>query len=85
MVAVTLDGPIEPGKNVVWCASFQAAWKRLQNDIFEGPIRLIKAEALAEALNSAPDPVADIPHEWLYTAAGLTRDGIIETIQREMG
>jgi hypothetical protein len=69
---------------VVWCASFQAAWKRLQHDLVKEPVRLDGAETLVEALNEAPDPAADIPEKWLYAAAGLTEDGIVERIQREM-
>ena len=38
-VVATLDAPIPKGKNAIWCASFQSAWKALE-ELAGGPIGL---------------------------------------------
>ena len=49
----TLDTPIQQGKNVIWCASFQAAWKKLQQDIAGEPIRIPGAQALVSRVRNS--------------------------------
>ncbi|HBO43432.1 MAG TPA: hypothetical protein DD670_05780 [Planctomycetaceae bacterium] len=83
-VVATLDEPMVEGTNTVWCASFQAAWKRLEEDLAKAPVELEGEPALVDSLNRADDPRSIVPEESLYVAAGWTRDGIIEQIQKEV-
>ncbi len=62
--------PIPPGKNVLWCASFQLAWDRLKADVAHGPVLLEGADAAAAALNASEIPEADMPSGSYYAAAG---------------
>ena len=80
----TLDTPTESGKNVVWCAAFPLAWKKLQNDLAGGPVRLDEAVAACDRLNAAPDPSGDLPPDAFYAAAGWVNKGILDTIHAEM-
>ena len=54
VIVPTLHTPIPPGKNVIWCASFQVAWNRLKDDVIKEPIRIENAEEVCERLNRAP-------------------------------
>jgi len=83
-VVATLDAPIQKGKNVIWCASFQAAWKELQNGLAGGPVQLEGNPALAEALNQASTPGREIPTGSLYTAVGWEDKGILDQIRRDV-
>lgn len=80
-VASTLDMPIQKGKNLIWCASFLAAWKALQEDIVHDPVQLAKAAESCNRLNLAQDPREYIPEGCLYASAGWVNEGIIPTIQ----
>ena len=80
-IVPTLDTPLQPGKNAIWCASFQAAWKTLQSDITKGPVQLKEAEDTCARLNESPTP--EVPEGALYTAAGWAPKGIIDKIKRE--
>jgi hypothetical protein len=60
--------PIPPGKNVLWCASFQLAWDRLKADVAHGPVLLEGADAAA--LNASEIPEGDLPSGSYYAAAG---------------
>ena len=80
-IVPTLDTPIQPGKNVIWCASFQAAWKTLQNDIAKGPLQLEGADEVCTRLNESA--ISETPEGTLYTAAGWVQNGILDTIRQE--
>jgi hypothetical protein len=83
-VVATLEAPIEKGKNAIWCASFQAAWKTLQNDLAKGPVSLERGDGVVEALNRAPSPAPDVPEVSLYAAAGWENRGILQKIRADL-
>jgi hypothetical protein len=83
-IVATLDGPIPQGKNVIWCASFLAAWKTLAEQIAQEPISLAGSGPLVASLNNASDPRTTIPTTALYVASGWKQRGIIEQIQNEL-
>jgi hypothetical protein len=84
VVVPTLDAPLPPGKNVIWCATFQLAWDRLKHDVAKEPVRIANAEAVAGRLNGAPFPERDLPEDSYYAAAGRVADGIVPKIRRQM-
>jgi hypothetical protein len=81
-VVATLDTPLTPGKNAIWCASFLAAWKKLDKVTGEPPTLEGDPPAVA-LLNSASDPTGDLPED-SYTQAGFVDKGILDTIRSDM-
>src|SRR5437867_1828450 len=79
----SLSEPFSPGKNAIWCASFQAAWKALEEFAGE-PIACEHSPEALRRLNVEPDPRPDIPADSLYAAAGRAQDGIIRKIQTDL-
>jgi hypothetical protein len=84
VIVPTLDAPIPNGKSAVWCASFQLAWNRLKDDVAGEPIRLAKAQEIADRLNRAGSSESDLEPDSVYAAAGFARDGIVKRIRSEM-
>ena len=84
VIVPTLDTPVPPGKNVIWCSSFQVAWDHLKADVIKAPVKVANAEEVADKLNRAPESESDLPEGFYYATAGLVRDDIVGTIQREM-
>ncbi len=84
VVVPTLDAPIPAGKNVIWCASFVSAWKKIESDITSAPLVLEGNPPMADSLNKAPDPRPDIPPSSLYVAAGWNQKGILQTIASDL-
>jgi hypothetical protein len=82
-IVPTLDTPVAEGKNAVWCASFQQAWKVMERDVVKGPLRVEGAGEACDRLNNAPDPAPDLPAGGSYAAAGLVSRGILAKIERE--
>jgi hypothetical protein len=84
VIVPTLESPIPEGKSAIWCSAFQIAWNHLKTDVAKGPLQVKNAEALAKALNDAPQSEADLPPGAYYATAGLVKDGIVEQIRSEM-
>lgn len=82
-VVALLDDPIPTGKNAIWCASMQSAWKALEKDVAKEPVKLEGAPQTASALNDTWNPKPDVPEGCMYTAAGWVKDGILTKIGRE--
>ncbi len=83
VVVPTLDTPVPEGQNVVWCASFALAWDRLRADVVKGPVRISGEEDLCARLNVASVPAGSLP-EHCFAAVGFARDGIAESVDREV-
>ena len=82
-IVPTPDTAIDRQSNTVWCASFLAAWKLLEEDLAVEPSLQGSPEAVA-ALNRAQDPRPGIPDENLYAAAGWSQKGIIDRITKDL-
>lgn len=83
-VVATLDAPLQPGTNLIWCASFQLAWKEFATALKEKQPVVEGAEALCGQLNATPDPRPFLPNASYYAAAGNVADGIVTHIQQKM-
>lgn len=83
-IVPTLDSPIPEHKNAVWCASFLASWKVLEQNLTKGPVLLDGNPAMVKTLNDAPDPRPSVSALSLYAAAGWNQSGIVAQIQNDM-
>lgn len=83
VVVPTLDTPMPPGKNVVWCASFQLAWNSLIDDVLKAPVKLGNAPPAAERLNAAAGTPPELPDGAYYAKAGELPD-VLPVIRNEM-
>lgn len=83
-IVPTLDTPLAPSGNAVWCATFQVAWNRARDDAIGSPLQITNAQPVANRLNSSPVTEAVLPAGSYFTAAGRVKDGIIGTIRQEM-
>ena len=84
VILPTMDTPIVPGKNNIWCSSFQLAWNEMKDVVIKEPIKVIDAEELSRRLNNANQKKSDLLEDSYYIAAGRTSDGIREKIRSDM-
>jgi hypothetical protein len=82
-IVPTLDTRFPTNKNVIWCASFESAWKALE-DLAGEPVSLEGSPEMAKFLNEAGDPRPHVPSACLYVAAGWNQKGIVRQIQNDM-
>jgi len=76
-----LQSEIEPGKNLVYCASFQAAWNEFIDTVIHEPV-LVEGDSLpVRMLNKKFGGNNVIPEELFIAAAGFEEAGIIERIR----
>jgi hypothetical protein len=79
-----LEQEIFPGKNVIYCATFQLAWNELRDDIIGEDIRLINGPAMAPVLNKKAFTKNDLSDSSYVAMAGFGRDDIVEKINKEL-
>lgn len=84
VIVPTLDSPCPPGKNVIWCSSFQLAWNEVRDKVTGAPLEVPEAPELAARLNTARRSASDIDPRSVYVAGGWTKDGIIRKIEKDM-
>lgn len=78
-----LEQRITPGKNVLWCSTFQLAWNELYK-LSGGPIRLKPASSMAEILNKRGASKVDIDDASYVAMAGFAEDGLVKKIRQEL-
>lgn len=84
VIVPTLDSPFPPGKNVIWCSSFQLAWNELRDNVLKAPLQVIGAEDVAARLNAAKQSTSDLDPRSFYVAGGSSAGGIIDKIKKDM-
>ncbi len=84
VIVPTLDSPCPPGKNVIWCSSFQLAWNEMKDKVVRAPLQVIGAEEMAARLNAAQPSADDLDPGSFYAVGGRIGDGIIGKIEKEM-
>jgi hypothetical protein len=71
IVTPHLECEITPGKNVLWCATFQIAWNKLY-DLLGGPIQWPDAPEMVNILNRRPVTRRDLDEASYVVVAGWT-------------
>ena len=80
VVTPYLDRKIIPGKNLMWCATFQMTWDNLK-ELCGGPVETSPGGDMVSKLNRESTRPGSIPTSGVVSKAGLVGDGIIERIE----
>jgi len=83
VVTAHLKERIEPGRNVLWCNTFQLAWNELCRFLGED-VRVQNEPPMAPILNEKLSTRADIDEESYVALAGAVDDGVIGRIERAL-
>jgi len=79
VVAATLDAPIVPGTNVIWCGTFQLAWNEACNLIGQD-IHFANEPPVVAELNKKAFTSNDLDSASYVALAGFVNDGIHDKI-----
>jgi hypothetical protein len=82
-VSPTLDAPIQPGRNVVWCGTFQLVWNRMCNVLGED-VHFVGEPPWVAEMNKKVFTEADLDADSYVALAGLVRDGIRAKIRKAL-
>jgi hypothetical protein len=77
------DGPLEPGRNYIYCATFTLAWQQLEAELGQAPV-LIGAEEWSQRLNDDPFDKTQLNERDYLARAGRIEKGIVADFRREM-
>jgi hypothetical protein len=81
IISPSLATPLEAGKNVLWCGTFQLAWNEVCGLVGEDP-HFANEPAMVSELNRKEFSKADLDDESYLALAGFVRDGIFGKIDR---
>jgi hypothetical protein len=79
-----MEVPIEPGRNIVFCSTFQIAWNDMKNGIIKDNIYLEKPLDLVRFLNRGLSTKADISDQDYLAVVGYGQDDIAGKINRAL-
>ena len=83
-ITAHLEEAIEPGRNVIYCASFQKAWDKLHDEILKGDVLLASRPATAQQLNKQLLRPEDLSKgSYVAEAAPWTAE-LVSRIKREL-
>jgi hypothetical protein len=76
--------PITPGRNYVYCATFQIAWEEMQKTLASGPIQLKDDPVMAVELNRNSFDRANLSPKSYLAMGGRTDQEIVKKIRQAM-
>lgn len=79
-----LSAGIQKGQNLVYCSTFQLAWNELRNNIIKDDIKIDGNPEISDYLNSSHVSKGDLFEDCYVAKAGLKKDDIINTINKEL-
>ncbi|HUU18859.1 MAG TPA: hypothetical protein VMW72_17035 [Sedimentisphaerales bacterium] len=83
IVTPHLYAKIEPGKNILWCNTFQLAWNELC-ELAGGPLTMESAPPMVAILNKKTATKDDLDEASYVAMAGLAREGIYDKIREQL-
>lgn len=84
IITAHLEEKIVPGKNLIYCSTFQLAWNELRDNIIKEDIRLEGNPPLAGFLNKKLATKDDISEGSYVAMAGFASDGILEKVNNAL-
>jgi hypothetical protein len=84
VITAHLEEKIVPGKNLIYCSTFQLAWNELRDDIIKEDIRLTDEPPMVKILNKKLTTKADISEGCYIAMAGFGKDNILAKINQAL-
>ena len=75
-----IEGAITPGRNYVYCPTFQMAWDELCDGVIKSPPQLAGDPPMAAILNRTELPELGLEDSSFFAKAGLAKGGVLSDI-----
>lgn len=81
-----LESDIQPGKNLIFCNTFQLAWNQLTDNIIKGDLHLTNEPPVVKILNKMRKIITtkDLSEKYYLAMTGYGRDNIVAKINKAM-
>jgi hypothetical protein len=83
VVSAHLEVPVNSGKNIVWCSTFQLAWNKVC-DLIGEDVHFEQDPPMVKILNKRQAKESDIDAMSYVARVGHIRDGILKDIKSEL-
>lgn len=75
-----MEARIEPGKNTLYCCTFQLAWNELKDNILKEGVKLRNEPAMVGPLNKGLSTKRDLSADDYVAMVGFADDGILRKV-----
>lgn len=79
-----MEEPISPGKNLIYCSTFQIAWSELQDNLIREEVRLSGAPHMAQLLNKQLSTKDDLSEDCYLATAGEFTAEFVERLHKTL-
>jgi hypothetical protein len=79
-----VDGPVEAGRNYVYCGTFQLAWNDLQDNYIKAPLQLENAQQWAERLNARRFDKSQLSNDCYVAVVGRSAEELGKKVRQAM-
>lgn len=84
VITAHMEENIVPGKNLIYCSTFQIAWNELKDNIIKENIRLVDEPPIVKFLNKGLSTKDDISPDCYVAMVGFGKDKIVEKINKAL-
>jgi hypothetical protein len=84
LITPHMEEEISPGKNLIYCSTFQLAWNQLQDDVVKEEVRLAGAPRMAELLNKRLSTKNDLSDDCYLAMAGECTPELVEGLNKAL-
>ena len=86
IITPQLESEIKPGKNLIFCNTFQLAWNQLTDNIIKGDLHLSNEPPVVKILNKMRKIITtkDLSEKYYLAMAGYGKDNIVNKINKAM-
>jgi hypothetical protein len=84
LITSHMEEKITPGKNLIYCNTFQIAWNELKDNIIKEDIRLTDEPAIVKFLNKSLSTKADISEDCYVAMVGFSQEGILAKVNKAL-
>lgn len=82
VVSSYLEQPVQAGRNIIYCSSFQLAWNEFEDNIIKDKLKLDGNPEMAVKLDKRLTDKNDISEKDYFVMSGYGRDNIVEKINK---
>jgi hypothetical protein len=84
LITPHMEEKISPGKNLIYCSTFQLAWNQLQDEVIKEEIRLEGAPRMAQLLGKRLSTKDDLSDDCYLAMAGEFTPELVERLNRAL-
>lgn len=82
IISSYLEQPMQQGKNIIYCSSFQLAWNEFEDNLIKDKLKLDGNPEMALQLDKRLTDKSDLSEKDYFVMSGYAKDNIVDKINK---